>query len=187
MHVKWWNLQGRRTYILLGVLKCTYFYLAILEFTAIFEQLHIGMVPSYWILFQANVFPLPKNVTKSSYYGQPIRFNRFMKNSKGSNRLPTKKWFSIFGHYTKHVLMWKMRVISPKRLCKLLKWILIGILALSSVWFMSDVWNKFQAKNTSFLKFEAQRFLSNIYVLYFIWYSIQTLLRNIFPERRHQL
>ena len=38
------NLQGRRTKISLGVLKCTYFYLAILKFTTIFEQLHIGMV-----------------------------------------------------------------------------------------------------------------------------------------------
>ena len=67
-----------------------------------------------------------------------------------------------------------MRVISPKRLCKLLKWILIGVLALSSVWFMSDVWNKFQAKNTSFLKFEAQRFLFHM-MQYSNSFSVQPL------------
>ena len=38
------NLQGRRTQFSLGGLKCTYFYLAFLKFTAIYVKLHIGMV-----------------------------------------------------------------------------------------------------------------------------------------------
>ena len=50
-----------------------------------------------------------------------------------------------------------MGIVSIPKLLKTLKWILICILFLSSGWFMSDAYEKFQAKATSFRVYSEER------------------------------
>ena len=49
------------------------------------------------------------------------------------------------------------KTTKKENLCKLLKWVLIGALVLSSGLFMSGVWNQYQAKHTSFMKSDMPR------------------------------
>ena len=42
-------------------------------------------------------------------------------------------------------------------LCKVLKWVLIVALTVSSFLFTSGVWDQYQAKHTSFMKFDQPR------------------------------
>ena len=49
------------------------------------------------------------------------------------------------------------KTTKTEALCKLLKWALIGALAVSSFLFMSGVWDQYQAKHTSFMKFDQPR------------------------------
>ena len=49
------------------------------------------------------------------------------------------------------------KATKKETLCKLLKWVLIGALALSSGLFTSGVWNQYQAKHTSFMKSDMPR------------------------------
>ena len=50
-----------------------------------------------------------------------------------------------------------MGIVSIPNLLKILKWVLICTLFLSSGWFMSDVYDKFQAKATSFRVYSEER------------------------------
>ena len=50
-----------------------------------------------------------------------------------------------------------MGIVSIPNLLKTLKWVLIFTLFLSSGWFMSDVYDKFQAKATSFRVYSEER------------------------------
>ena len=68
---KWWNLQGRRTQILLGGLKCTYFYLAILKFIAIFIKLYIEVVFPNIGIHESFVY-IFGSCTCHQWKGQPI-------------------------------------------------------------------------------------------------------------------
>ena len=55
------------------------------------------------------------------------------------------------------VLYQKMGIISIPKLLKTLKWLLICTLLLSSFWFMSDAYEKFQSKATSFRVYSKER------------------------------
>ena len=50
-----------------------------------------------------------------------------------------------------------MGIVSIPKLLKTFKWVLICTLCLSSGWFMSDAYEKFQAKATSFRVYSEER------------------------------